>query len=65
MLELPKGKTIAYFEKTDLRRAKEVLGGHTCIMGGPPASLLIGGTPTKVWEYIAFSMTSSQEADSW
>jgi hypothetical protein len=52
MLELPKGKTIAYFEKTDLRRAKEVLGRHTCIMGGPPASLLIGGTPTKVWEYM-------------
>jgi uroporphyrinogen-III decarboxylase len=21
-------------------------------MGGPPASLLIGGTPTKVWEYM-------------
>lgn len=52
MLELPRGKTIAWFEKTDLRKAKEVLGGHTCIMGGPPASLLIGGTPAKVEDYM-------------
>ncbi len=51
ILELPKGKTIAQFEKTDLRKAKEILGGHTCIMGGIPASLLIGGTPAKVEEY--------------
>ena len=52
ILELPKGKTISKFEKTDLRRAKEVIGDHSCIVGGPPSSLFIGGTPAKVEEYV-------------
>ena len=51
ILELPKGKTISRFEKTDLRRAKEIIGGHSCIIGGPPPSLFMG-TPTKVEEYV-------------
>ena len=48
MLELPKGKTIARFAFTDMKKAKEVLGGHTCIMGGVPHSLLQTGTPNDV-----------------
>ena len=40
------------FEKTDLRKAKEVIGVHSCIVGGPPSSLFIGGTPAKVEEYV-------------
>lgn len=52
MRELPKGKTVAYFERADLRKVKEVLGGHTCIMGGIPGSLLAGGTPEKVREHV-------------
>jgi uroporphyrinogen-III decarboxylase len=52
ILELPKGKTISKFEKTDLRKAKEIIGEHSCIVGGSPASLLMGGTPAKVEEYV-------------
>ncbi len=52
ILELPRGKTISRFEKTDLRKAKEIIGGHSCIVGGPPSSLLIGGTPAQVEEYV-------------
>jgi hypothetical protein len=52
ILELPKGWGIAYFEQTDVRKAKNILAGHTCIMGGIPVSLLIGGTPNKIEEYI-------------
>jgi hypothetical protein len=52
ILELPKGKTISKFEKTDLRKAKELIGEHSCIVGGPPASLLMGGTPDKVEAYV-------------
>jgi hypothetical protein len=48
MLELPKGKTIARFAFTDLKKAKDVLKGHTCIMGGVPHSLLQTGTPNDV-----------------
>jgi len=48
MLELPKGKTIARFAFTNLKKAKDVLKGHTCIMGGVPHSLLQTGTPNDV-----------------
>lgn len=52
ILELPKGWGIAYFEKTDVRKAKKVLGGHTCIMGGVPISLIVSGTPEKIDKYV-------------
>jgi len=52
ILELPKGKTVSKFEKTDLRKAKEVIGDHSCIVGGPPTSLFMAGTPAKVNEYV-------------
>jgi uroporphyrinogen-III decarboxylase len=49
--EFPKGKTIAHFAQTDMRKAKEVLGGHTCIMGDVPSSILQVGTVSQVEEY--------------
>ncbi|MCW4051318.1 MAG: hypothetical protein NWE89_16460 [Candidatus Bathyarchaeota archaeon] len=52
ILELPKGKTVSKFEKTDLKKAKEIIGDHSCIIGGPPSSLFIGGTPAKMEEYV-------------
>ena len=52
ILELPKGKTVSKFEKTDLGKVKEVIGDHSCIIGGPPASLFIGGTPAKMDDYV-------------
>ncbi|MCG0276661.1 MAG: hypothetical protein L5655_11020 [Thermosediminibacteraceae bacterium] len=52
ILELPKGWGIAYFEKTDVVKAKKVLQGHTCVMGGIPMSLIVGGTPEKIKEYV-------------
>jgi len=52
ILELPKGWGIAYFEKTDIRKAKKVLEGHSCVMGGLPIPLMISSTPEKIEEYI-------------
>ncbi|MFO7151873.1 MAG: uroporphyrinogen decarboxylase family protein [Bacillota bacterium] len=52
ILELPKGWGIAYFEKTDVVKAKEVLKGHTCVMGGLPMSLIVGGTPEQIDEHV-------------
>ncbi|KXG78046.1 Uroporphyrinogen decarboxylase [Fervidicola ferrireducens] len=52
ILELPKGWGVAYFEKTDVVKAKQLLKGHTCVMGGIPVGLLVGGTPEKIKEYI-------------
>ncbi len=51
ILELPKGKTISRFEKTDLAKAKYIIGDHSCIVGGPPGSLFLT-TPTKVEAYV-------------
>jgi uroporphyrinogen-III decarboxylase len=48
--ELPKGRSIAYFQHTDIFKAKEILGDTACIMGGMPVSLLAGGTAAEVRE---------------
>ncbi len=50
-LELPRGKMVAHFDLTDMCRAKEILGGHVCIMGNVPPSLLQLGTPENVDAY--------------
>ena len=39
------------FEKTDMFKAKEVLGNHHCIQGGVPSSLLEVGSPSEVEEH--------------
>ena len=52
LLELPKGKTIARFALTDMAKAKAVLKGHTCIMGGVPHGLLQVGSPSEVEEFV-------------
>jgi hypothetical protein len=49
--ELPKGKVLCHFDATDMLRVKEVLGGHLCIMGNVPSSLLQAGTVQEVKAY--------------
>ena len=51
LLELPKGKVVCHFAQTDMFRAKEVLGGHLCIMGDVPSSLLQVASVQDVEEY--------------
>lgn len=50
-LELPKGKVVCWFQDTDMKRAKEVLGGHICISGNVPLPLLHFASPQEVEEY--------------
>jgi uroporphyrinogen-III decarboxylase len=49
--DIPKARAVYWFEQTDLVRAKEILGGHICIRGNMPASLLNVGTPEQVKAY--------------
>lgn len=49
--DIPRGKAVYWFERTDLVKAKEVLGDRVCIEGGVPSSLLITGTPEEVKAY--------------
>lgn len=50
--ELPKARCVCDLDgTTDIFKAKEILGGHMCISGDVPASLLTLGRPEEVAEY--------------
>lgn len=49
--DLPRGKVVWHFDRTDMFRAKKILGDNACIAGNVPASLLCTGTPKAVKEY--------------
>jgi uroporphyrinogen-III decarboxylase len=49
--DLPRSSTIWWFERTDMAKAKEVLGNVSCIAGNVPTSLLSTGTPQDIKEY--------------
>ena len=50
--DVPKGKAIYWFERVDIRKAKEILGDTVCFRGNVPGSLLSTGTPEDVKTYI-------------
>jgi hypothetical protein len=49
--ELPRGKVLCHFAKTDPEKAKAVLGGHLCFMIDVPGFLLQAGTVSEVEDY--------------
>jgi hypothetical protein len=49
--DFPKGSLVILFDRTDIFRAKEILGDRVCIMGNVPLSLLQLGSPQDVEEY--------------
>jgi hypothetical protein len=51
LLELPKGKVLCHFAKTDPKKAKEILGGHLCFMVDVPGFLLQAGTVSEVEDH--------------
>jgi hypothetical protein len=48
LTELPRASTLWFFDRTDMHRAKEVLGDVCCIMGNVPITLIATGTPDQV-----------------
>ena len=50
LAELPKGKTVGWFQSSDIFKVKEVLGDTMCILAGMPVSMLSGGTVEQVRE---------------
>jgi len=55
--DIPRGKAVYWFEKTDLVRAKSVLGDTVCLRGNVPTSMLIAGTPDEVDAYCRMLIT--------
>jgi uroporphyrinogen-III decarboxylase len=49
--DLPVGSVIWWFDRTDMTRAKKVLGNTACISGNVPTSLMCTGKPAAVKEY--------------
>lgn len=53
-LELPAKKIIVSLDgATDIFRAREILTGHSCLMGDTPPGLLYAGSPDEVLDYSA------------
>jgi hypothetical protein len=49
--EFPKGSVAWYFDRTDMFRAKKILGKKCCLQGNVPTSMLVTGSPKEVKEY--------------
>ena len=49
--DVPKGKTVWWFDLTDMMQAKKTVGQVACIAGNVPVSLLCTGTPQDVSLY--------------
>jgi len=49
--DIPRGKAVYAFERTDIFKAKEILGDTVCIRGNVPPSLLIMGSSQEVRDY--------------
>jgi uroporphyrinogen-III decarboxylase len=49
--EFPRGAVTWLFDRTDMAKAKKVLGDNCCIAGNVPTSLMATGAPKAVKEY--------------
>jgi uroporphyrinogen-III decarboxylase len=49
--QFPKGSVVWYFDRTDMIRAKEILGKKYCIQGNVPSSMIVTGEPAEVKKY--------------
>jgi len=56
-----KGKVLYWFDKTDMAKAKEMLGDYACIKGNVPGSLLVAGNPQQVEDYVRKTIESCKD----
>jgi hypothetical protein len=48
LTELPESSVLWFFDRTDMHKAKDILGGHSPIMGNVPITLIATGSPDQV-----------------
>jgi hypothetical protein len=46
--EMPEASVLWFFDRTDMHKAKDILGGHSPIMGNVPITLIATGSPDQV-----------------
>jgi len=51
--DIPAGKAVYWFERTDIFKAKEILGDTVCLRGNVPLSIMCTGTPDDAKEYCS------------
>ncbi len=51
LTQLPPGKILGWFDRSDLSLLKEKLADVMCVCGGMPASMLQTGTPASIRDY--------------
>lgn len=49
--DYPKGWSLWYFDQTDMRKVKEILGGTACIQGNVPSSLMTAASIEQLKAY--------------
>ena len=49
--DYPKGRVIWFFDQTDMRKVKEILGGQQCVKGNIPSSLMTVGSIDQLRKY--------------
>ena len=49
--DFPKGSVVWYFDRTDMLKAKQILGKKFCLQGNVPSSMVVTGDPKDVKEY--------------
>ncbi|MCU0595867.1 MAG: uroporphyrinogen decarboxylase [Desulfobacterota bacterium] len=49
--DIPKGKVVWWFDRTDMKKAKDTVGKVACLAGNVPLDLLCAGTPDEVRTY--------------
>lgn len=49
--DVPEGKTVWWFDRTDIKRAKETVGKVACLAGNMPLDILCTGTPRQTEAY--------------
>jgi uroporphyrinogen-III decarboxylase len=49
--DTPPSGVMWWFDQTDMKEAKRILGGICCIIGNVPSSIMATGTPAQVREY--------------
>ena len=59
--DLPKGKVVWWFDRTDMKQAKETVGQVACLAGNMPLDLLCTGTPDQVKTYCRELMAVAGE----
>jgi len=56
-----RAKAVYWFHDTDIIKVKEIMGNYVTIKGNVPASLLVGGPPSAVEEYVRKSIEGCME----